>query len=138
MAAARVAPSIGADGSLVAAINNFRRTHGLPALAVHAVLVNKARGWAGHMANGGCGRSGDGVANVCHSILSSDITVPWTRLAENVGIASPTTNASGLEGAFEQSPPHAENMLNTQIQYVGVGVSYVGNYMYVAEEFMAT
>jgi uncharacterized protein YkwD len=138
MVAASVASSSGAEGSLVAGINNFRRAHGLPALAVHGTLVNKAREWAGHMAGGGCGRSGSGVANICHSILGNGITVPWARLAENVGIVSPETNASGMEDAFEQSPSHAENMLNTQIQYVGVGVAVVDNYMYVAEEFMAT
>jgi len=32
---------------------------------------------------------------------------------------------------FEHSLPHAENMLNRQINYVGVGVGYVGNAMYV-------
>jgi uncharacterized protein YkwD len=90
------------------------------------------------MASGGCGRGGDGLPNICHSILSNGITVTWARLAENVGLASTNANASGMQAAFEQSPPHAENMLNNQIQYVGVGVAYVDNHMYVAEEFMAT
>jgi uncharacterized protein YkwD len=123
---------------LVEGINNFRGAHGLPALGVHAVLVNKAREWAEHMALGGCGRGGGGVANICHSPLSDGITVPWARLAENVGMASPNTDASGMEAAFEHSPSHAENMLNAEVQYVGVGISYVDNYMYVVEEFMAT
>jgi uncharacterized protein YkwD len=138
MAPANIAPSSAAEGSIVAGINIFRRAHGLPALAVHGVLASKARGWAAHMATGGCGRGGGDVANVCHSMLSNRITVPWVRLAENVGLVSPTTNVSGMQGAFEQSPSHAENMLNNQMQYVGVGVSYVDNYMYVAQEFMGT
>jgi uncharacterized protein YkwD len=64
--------------------------------------------------------------------------VKWARLGENVGMVSPKTNVSGMESGFEKSPPHAENMLNGQIRYVGIGVAYVNNYMYVAEEFMAT
>ena len=121
---------------MVAGINGFRSRHGLTPLAVNGVLVNKARNWASHMAQGGCGRSGGGVANICHSVLSDGITVQWFRLAENVGMVSPSGNTSGMEGAFEASPPHAENMLNSEVNYVGVGVAVVGNYMYVAEEFM--
>jgi uncharacterized protein YkwD len=138
LAARASAPSNSAESSLVGGINNFRKSHGLPALAVHPTLVNKARDWAGHMATGGCGRGGGGVPNICHSNLSNGITVSWALLGENVGMVSPKTNVSAMEHGFESSPPHAENMLNGQIRYVGVGVAYVGNYMYVAEEFMAT
>ncbi len=135
--AASVAPSDSAENALVAGINNFRGAHGLPPLAVHATLVNKARGWSGHMASGGCGRDGAGVASICHSTLSDFIDVSWSLLGENVGMVTPERNVSGMESAFEHSPPHAENMLNSQINYVGVGVAYVGNAMYVTEEFMA-
>ena len=136
--AASVAPQSGAEGAIVAGINNFRASHGLPPLAVHSNLVSKARQWAAHMAGGGCGRGGGGTPNICHSVLSNGIAVRWTRLAENVGMVSPMTNVSGMESGFEQSPPHAANMLNNQMQYVGVGAAYVGNNLYVAEEFMAT
>ena len=136
--ATAVTPGSGAENAMVAGINAYRRAHGLPNLAVHNVLIAKARSWATNMANGGCGRGGNGVPNICHSNLTSGITVTWTRLEENVGMISPRTNVSGMEGAFEHSPPHSENMLNGQIHYIGVGVAYVGDYMYVAEEFMAT
>jgi uncharacterized protein YkwD len=136
VAVATVVPS-GAEGALVGGINSFRASHGLPPLAVHSNLVSKARAWAAHMAGGGCGLGANGVPNICHSSLSDGITVHWTRLAENVGMVSPKTNVSGMESAYEGSPAHAENMLNNQVQYVGVGVAYVGDYMYTAEEFMA-
>ncbi len=123
---------------MVGGINAYRRAHGLPDLTVNDVLVAKARSWATNMANGGCGRGSNGVPNICHSNLTDGITVTWTRLEENVGMISPRTNVSGMESAFEHSPPHAENMLNGQIHYIGVGVAYVGDYMYVAEEFMST
>ena len=132
------APSNSAESSFVAGINKFRSAHGLGPLSVHSNLVSKARDWAGHMASGGCGRGGGGVPNICHSNLANGITVKWARLGENVGMISPKTNVSGMESGFEKSPPHAENMLDGQIRYVGVGVAYVNNYMYVAQEFMAT
>jgi len=137
MGASVATPSNGAESALVAGINNFRGAHGLPPLAVHPTLVDKARVWSGYMANGGCGVGGSGVANICHSHLSDGINVNWSFLGENVGMVSSTSNVSGMESAFEHSPPHAENMLNAQINYVGVGVAYAGSDMYVTEEFMA-
>jgi uncharacterized protein YkwD len=130
-------PEGGAAGQIVAGINAFRASHGLGALAVNSILVSKANSWAAHMASGGCGSSG-GVPNICHSSLASGISVYWTLLEENVGMINPASNVAGMESAFEHSPEHAANMLNGKITYVGVGVAYVGNYMYVAEEFMAT
>lgn len=136
--ASAVTPGSGAENAMVAGINAYRRAHGLPDLSTHMVLIAKARSWATNMANGGCGRGGNGVPNICHSNLTSGITVSWSRLEENVGMISPRANVSGMESAFEHSPPHAENMLNRDIRYIGVGVAYIGDYMYVAEEFMAT
>jgi uncharacterized protein YkwD len=127
-----------AESAMVNGINNFRNSRGIPDLGVHAALVNKARMWAAYMANGGCGRGDGGVPKICHSNLTSGINVSWTRLGENVGMVSPRDNVSGMQRAFENSPPHAENMLNREYDFVGVGVAYWSNYMYVAEEFMAT
>jgi uncharacterized protein YkwD len=128
----------GAEGALVAHINSFRGAHGLSALAMHPELVRKAESWALYMANGGCGRGGNGLPNICHSVLSAGITVQWTGLAENVGMVSPSTNVTSMHNAFVNSPAHAANMLNGTMKYVGVGIATVGNYMYAAEVFMAT
>jgi uncharacterized protein YkwD len=126
-----------AESTLIGLINAYRGAHGLPPLAPHWNLEDKARSWAAHMASGGCGVGSNGLPNICHSSLSSGITVRWGLLEENVGMLSPTTNVGGAESMFENSPPHAANMLNPQINFVGVGFAYFGNYMYVAEEFMA-
>ena len=120
----------------VNAINGYRARHGLGPLAVASVLVNKANNWAVHMASGGCG-SGGGVPYICHSNLTDGIYGHWSLLEENVGMASPSNNYGALEAGFEGSPQHSGNMLNGSINYVGVGVAVVGNYFYVAEEFMA-
>jgi uncharacterized protein YkwD len=126
-----------AEASMFNRINNYRRAHGLAPLASSSVAGNKARFWAALMANGGCGRDYGGVPRICHSNLAAGITVAWSRLGENVGMVSPRTNIAGMEGAFENSPPHAENM-RSDVRYLGVGVSYWNNYMYVAEVFLAT
>src|SRR5205085_10006011 len=125
------------ESALTADINTFRAAHGLAALTTHQDLVRKAQGWALHMANGGCGRGGSGLPNICHSVLSDGITVQWTALAENVGMACPT-NVTAVHNAFVSSPAHAANMVNGAMKYVGVGVATVGNCMYAAEVFMAT
>jgi hypothetical protein len=118
-------------------IDNFRASRGLKGLAVHGVLVTKARNVAKFVAAGGCGLGPGGVPKICHSSLTEGVTVRWALLAENVGSASPKTNLAGVGQAFENSPGHAANILNRDIDYVGVGVAYWGNHVYVAEEFMA-
>jgi uncharacterized protein YkwD len=125
----------GAEDALVQQINAYRAAHGLGALPVHPVLLNKARFVALTMSNGNCGRDGSGTPQICHSPLDAGVTVPWNYLAENVGMVGPR-DVTRMEQAFEASPGHAANMLSTQATSIGVGVAYVGDLMYVAEEFM--
>jgi uncharacterized protein YkwD len=133
------APSSGTSSEswVIGQVNRVRASHGLKALAVHPVLVNKARYWASQMAGGRCGRDANGTPKICHSDLASGITVRWSLLAENVGAASPKTNLSGVERGLEQSPSHLANMLNRSVDYIGVGIAYRGDVVYVAQEFMA-
>ncbi|HEV7525224.1 MAG TPA: CAP domain-containing protein [Acidimicrobiia bacterium] len=118
-------------------MNGFRRAHHLGALAWQSNLSDKAKLWAAWMAGGNCGRSSNGSPTICHSNLTSGITVRWSLLEENVGAASPSSNLAGLQNGLQQSPHHAENMLNSRITSIGVGVAYSGNTVYVAQEFMA-
>jgi len=127
-----------AEKVIVARINTVRASRGLHALSVHPTLVNKARSWAKWMASGGCGRDASGAPVICHSSLVVGINVPWTMLEENVGSAAPSTLAGAVQTGFENSPSHLANILNTKVHYVGVGVAYADNHVYVAEEFMAT
>jgi len=131
------APTTSTERQIINSVNGFRAVHGLRALQVHSNLETKARAWASWMAEGHCGRNAQGVPTICHSNLPSGITVHWSRLEENVGEVSPRTAVSTITTGFERSPEHAANMLNTQISYVGVGVAYSGNVLFVAEEFMA-
>jgi uncharacterized protein YkwD len=132
---ADAAPSA-TERQVIGSVNQFRAAHGLRALSAHSNLQRKARLWAAWMANGNCGRDAAGVPTICHSNLPSGITVSWSLLEENVGNASPV-DVSAVTAAFEHSPEHAANMLNTRITSVGVGVAASGSVVFVAEEFMA-
>ena len=126
-----------AERQIIDAVNRFRGAHGLRALSVQSNLEDKARLWAAYMAGGNCGRSASGTPMICHSDVTSGITVRWSLLEENVGAITPATNIAGLVSRFEGSPEHAANMLNARITSVGVGVAYSGSTLFVAEEFMA-
>jgi uncharacterized protein YkwD len=130
-------PPTSTERQLIDAVNWFRGEHGLGALTVNSNLEDKARLWSAWMAGGGCGRNANGSPSICHSDLASGIIAGWSRLEENVASASPRTNIAGIISGLAQSKPHADNMLNTQITSIGVGVAYAGDAVYVAEEFMS-
>jgi uncharacterized protein YkwD len=131
------APPSATETQIIAAVNKFRAAHGLRALSAEWNLEDKAHLWSAWMAGGHCGRNANGVPKICHSNLTSGITVNWSLIEENVGAASPKTNIAGIVSGFEHSPEHAANMLNKRITAIGVGVAYSGNAVFVAEEFMA-
>lgn len=135
--ASKSAPPTATESRILGSVNSFRAEHGLRALKINSNLEDKSKLWSAYMAGGGCGRAANGVPNICHSSITSFITVHWTRLEENVGMISPAANVTGIESGFEHSPGHAANMLNAQITAMGIGVAYSGDVMYVAEEFMA-
>jgi uncharacterized protein YkwD len=124
------------EQQMVGLINGFRNRHGLRSLNIHSNLQSKAHSVAQNMVSGVCGWSG-GLPMICHSNLTAGIRVTWGFLGENVGMVPGQNDVNAMEGAFENSPPHRETMLNGQINFVGVGIAHYGNYMYVAEEFMA-
>jgi uncharacterized protein YkwD len=129
-----------AERYLITRINEFRGANGLQPDAPSSLLIAKARWWSNEMASGACGRGEDGAPTLCHSTtvapLASRISVPWSWLGENVGVASePIIGA--IQTAFENSPEHRANTLSPHSDYVGVGVAYWHSYVYVTEEFMA-
>ena len=136
-AAAVPAASPSAEQQVVNAINQLRAQNGRPALRVHSALTNKARYWSRWMAAGNCGRT-NGLAKICHSTLAGGISVAWTMLAENVGMATPRNNVIGVIRGLEASPGHRANILNSTVDWVGVGVAFDGNAVYITQEFMAT
>jgi uncharacterized protein YkwD len=116
----------------VAAINEFRRRHGLGNLTAYDNLDDKGVLWSAYMAGGNCPGGG-----ICHSDLAAGIHMPWSVIEENVGSGSPSDDLGGIQLAFQHSPMHAANMLNPRITAVGVGVAISGNTIYVTQEFLA-
>lgn len=124
------------EQAMLSKINAYRAAHGLGPLSVRPVLADKARLWAQEMAEGVCGADKAGVPKICHSSLRDGITVSYALLAENVGRVSPP-DVPLLETAFERSPSHSAEMLHPAFVFIGVGVAYYKDTMFVAEEFMA-
>jgi len=112
------------EASFVTRINDLRASKGLPDLAVHPNLVDKARAWAATM--GAAGR-------IWHSTLSDGITADWRKLGENVGMGG---SVGPLHDAFIASPKHYANLVDPEFNYIGIGVVHVGGTLYVSEMFM--
>lgn len=109
--------------------NALRSAEGLATLAEHDVLTAKAEAWAGHMAATG---------RLAHSTLSDGLAgVPWTALAENVGVSVPTGDTLlTLHEALAASPTHRRNMLDARFTHMGVGVARSADgRVWVAEVF---
>jgi hypothetical protein len=118
------ADTVSDEAAFVVKINELRASKGLPGLAVHPNLVDKARAWAGTMAAAG---------RIWHSTLSDGITADWRKLGENVGMGG---SVQPLHEAFIASPKHYANLVDPEFNYVGIGVAYSGGTLFVAESFM--
>lgn len=112
------------EQQFVALVNELRTSQGLPPYETHPELEAKARAWAQVMADKG---------EIWHSQLSDGIESSWGRLAENVGMG-PTVDS--LHGAFVDSPAHHRNLVNDQLELVGIGVVEANGTLFVAQEFM--
>ncbi|MGH9021855.1 MAG: CAP domain-containing protein [Acidimicrobiia bacterium] len=106
-------------------INDLRSRNGLVVLEVHPVLEAKASSWASTMAL---------QRRIWHSVVPDGITIQWSRLGENVGMAP---SVDEIHQAFVTSPLHYANLVHPDYRYVGLGVSVVEDTLFVAQEFMA-
>ena len=105
--------------------NSLRSNKGLAPLAVDGTLVSVARSWSGKMAAAG---------TISHNpSLSSQLPSGWKKAGENVGKGG---NVDALQKAFENSPAHYQNLVDPAFNYVGIGVVYGGNMIYVTVDFM--
>src|SRR5207245_1238981 len=94
--------------------------------AVDGTLVSVARSWSGKMAAAG---------TISHNpSLSSQLPSGWKKAGENVGKGG---NVDALQQAFQNSPPHYQNLVDPAFNYVGIGVVYgAGGMIYVTVDFM--
>ena len=114
------------ENEFVWRINFLRTERGLAPVTVDPELTAVARRWASSMAVAG---------EISHR---PDLTVVgtdprWVTVGENVGVGG---SVVALHDAFVASPKHLENLVDPDWQYIGIGVVFVGNTIYVAENFM--
>lgn len=112
------------EAGLVAGINAIRTSRGLAPLEVHPELQLKAQAWAAHMA---------GTGMLAHSQLDEGITADWARLAENVGTGD---TLDQTHETLLASPYHFANIVDPEIDHIGVGLASAGGRIYLAQEFM--
>jgi uncharacterized protein YkwD len=103
-------PMSSSEATLFVSTNDFRKAHGLPALAQQEALVDEARAWAAAMANAG---------QLSHSNPDT-WNVQWTAVAENVGVSG---SIDDIISRLEASPEHRANMLSTKYTHMAVGTA---------------
>ncbi|MCB1255905.1 MAG: hypothetical protein KDB26_02290 [Microthrixaceae bacterium] len=106
-------------------INDSRAARGIASLQFDNRLVDKAQAWADAMAAAG---------RVSHSSLADGVGSGWTRLSENVGVASSVAEAHRL---FMESSSHKAAILNGSYTKFGTGVAFANGRYYVVHEFGA-
>jgi uncharacterized protein YkwD len=104
------------ERSFLERTNALRTAHGLPVLADHDVLNEKAEAWAQHMAKTG---------HLDHSNLTESLGgLQWSKLAENVGMSEPTADTyATLHESLAASGSHLANLLDPQFDHMGVGLA---------------
>lgn len=99
----------GNGGSFLAHLNSLRAAHGLPGLAVAGDLTAIASAHSAQMA---------ASATIYHNASLTSVVANWQTLGENVGMG-PTVSA--IDNAFDASPDHYANEINSSYTQVGIG-----------------
>jgi uncharacterized protein YkwD/putative cell wall-binding protein len=129
--AAASTPEQSAEARFAERINAERAAAGLNTLAVDASLAGVARGWSAGMG----GR--DSLAH--NPDYAAQITLPWQRVGENVGVTTlagfaPDSLVDTLHAAFMASPGHRDNVMG-EFNAVGVGVVVTADKLWVTVNF---
>jgi uncharacterized protein YkwD len=120
-----------AERRLFTAVNRARQAQGLPSLKWDDALAAAARRHAGVMANHGAAE---------HS-FAGEPTLPsratlagahFSSLSENVVQGS---EVGLIESEFLKSPNHRANMLDSDMDTVGIGVALRAGQLFVVEDF---
>lgn len=123
--------SSGAERMLFQALNRERQAQGLPSLRWDAALASAARQHAASMAT---------ERSVQHT-LPGEPSLPgratragahFSWLSENIVAGS---DAAEAHRAFMHSPTHRANILDTDMDSVGIGAVERGGQLYVVEDF---
>jgi uncharacterized protein YkwD len=130
--AAQAQPGASAvEQQLFASVNQARRAQGLPDLKWNETLAAAARRHAGLMAQHGSAEHGyAGEPTLASRITKAGGHFVW--LAENVIQGA---SAEGIQEGFLKSANHRANMLDSDMDSIGVGVVERGGQLFAVEDF---
>jgi uncharacterized protein YkwD len=119
------------ERELFAAVNQARRAQGLAPLRWDESLATAARRHAEVMAEHGSAQHGfEGEPSLSARVKQAGVHFRW--LSENV-IEGPSPEF--IHAQFMKSPPHRANILDRDMDSIGVGVVEQGGQLFAVEDF---
>jgi uncharacterized protein YkwD len=122
-----------AEAWLTAAIDRERVDRGLQRLHTAGDMADVAAAWSARMAARG---------QLAHNPSYGDQICCWTVVSENVAMVSGIEARGGLQAALRDahrllmnSSPHRANILNPDVNEVGVGVYIADDTLWVTQNF---
>lgn len=120
-----------AELKLLESVNNARKVQGLPGLRWSNELASAARKHAEAMAQHGSAEHGfAGEPSLAARVTQAGAHFVW--LAENVCQGA---RIEAIEAEFLNSPKHRANILDSDMDSIGVGVVERGGQLYAVEDF---
>lgn len=120
-----------AEQELFVSANQARRAQGLPAFKWSEALAMAARRHAGLMAQHGAAEHGfPGEPALAARVTQAGARFVW--LSENVVQGS---RVETIQAEFLRSPNHRANMLDAEMDSIGVGVVERGGQLFAVEDF---
>ncbi len=120
-----------AERSLFNSVNQERKAHGLGTLRWDDALADAARKHAQRMAEqGAMSHQFPGEPNLASRARTAGVHYTW--LSENVDEGP---NAATIHQSFMKSPLHRSNILDTDMDSVGIGIVERNGQMFAVEDF---
>jgi uncharacterized protein YkwD len=120
-----------AERDLFTSVNQARRAQGLPQLRWDEALATAARRHAEVMAEHGSAQHGfEGEPSLSARVKQAGVHFTW--LSENV-VQGPSPEF--IHAQFMKSPPHRANILDKDMDSVGIGVVEQHGQLFAVEDF---
>jgi len=120
-----------AERQLLNAVNRERQAQGLPPLKSDEALATAARAHAQRMAEQGTiSHQLRGEPNLLSRVRAAGAHFTW--LAENVDEGP---NPTAIHQSFMRSPQHRANILDTDMDSAGIGISERHGQLFAVEDF---